>query len=156
MARECRYRHRKGRVAPGSDADLIVSNRRGCIIVVDGDPIADPDALHCTRAVYACGTAVPGAGHDTGPGHSLGCRPAGYFPEVSIDRLPSPCLCEHSAGLGGMSWQAVRGECRGRADEVDRDGGTRPRRPHAAVLERGRAPRSTTKLRDKVIQRQES
>ncbi len=28
-----------------------------------------------------------------------------------------------------MSWQAVRGECRGRADEVDRDGGTRPGRP---------------------------
>jgi len=32
------------------------------ITVADGDPIADPDALHCIRAVYARGTAVPGAG----------------------------------------------------------------------------------------------
>jgi len=45
--------HRKGRVVPGFDAD---------ILAVDGDPIADPDALHRIRAVYARGTAVPDAG----------------------------------------------------------------------------------------------
>jgi imidazolonepropionase-like amidohydrolase len=42
--------HRKGRIAPGFDAD---------ILAVEGDPIADPDALHLIRAVYARGTAVP-------------------------------------------------------------------------------------------------
>jgi imidazolonepropionase-like amidohydrolase len=45
--------HRKGRLAPGFDAD---------ILAVDGDPIADPDALHRIRAVWARGMAVPGAG----------------------------------------------------------------------------------------------
>jgi imidazolonepropionase-like amidohydrolase len=45
--------HRKGRIAPGFDAD---------ILAVDGDPIADHDALHRIRAVYARGTAVPDAG----------------------------------------------------------------------------------------------
>ncbi len=44
--------HRKGRIAPGFDAD---------ILAVDGDPIADPEALHRIRAVYARGCAVPGA-----------------------------------------------------------------------------------------------
>jgi imidazolonepropionase-like amidohydrolase len=44
--------HRKGRIAPGFDAD---------ILAVDGDPIADPEALHRIRAVYARGTAVPEA-----------------------------------------------------------------------------------------------
>jgi len=44
--------HRKGRVAPGFDAD---------ILAVDGDPVADPEALHRIRAVYARGTAVPDA-----------------------------------------------------------------------------------------------
>jgi imidazolonepropionase-like amidohydrolase len=48
-----RLGHRKGRIAPGFDAD---------ILAVDGDPIADPDALHRIRAVYARGTAVPDAG----------------------------------------------------------------------------------------------
>jgi imidazolonepropionase-like amidohydrolase len=43
--------HRKGRVAPGFDAD---------ILAVDGDPIADPEALHRIRAVWARGAAVPG------------------------------------------------------------------------------------------------
>jgi imidazolonepropionase-like amidohydrolase len=42
---------RKGRVAPGFDAD---------ILAVDGDPVADPDALHRIRAVYARG-ALAGA-----------------------------------------------------------------------------------------------
>jgi imidazolonepropionase-like amidohydrolase len=42
--------HRKGRIAPGFDAD---------ILALDGDPIADPAALHRIRAVYAHGTAVP-------------------------------------------------------------------------------------------------
>ena len=49
----CGLGHRKGRIAPGFDA---------VILAVDGDPIADPDALQCIRAGYACGTAVPGAG----------------------------------------------------------------------------------------------
>ncbi len=45
----CGLGHRKGRIAPGFDAD---------ILAVDGDPIADPDALHRIRAVFALGTAV--------------------------------------------------------------------------------------------------
>jgi imidazolonepropionase-like amidohydrolase len=47
----CGLGHRKGCIAPGFDAD---------ILAVDGDPIADPGALHRIRAVYARGTAVPG------------------------------------------------------------------------------------------------
>ena len=35
--------------APGLDAD---------VLAVDGDPIADPDALHRIRAVYARGIPV--------------------------------------------------------------------------------------------------
>jgi imidazolonepropionase-like amidohydrolase len=42
--------HRKGRIAPGFDAD---------ILAVDGDPVTDLAALHRIRAVYAGGTAVP-------------------------------------------------------------------------------------------------
>jgi imidazolonepropionase-like amidohydrolase len=49
----CGLGDRKGRIAPGYDAD---------ILAVDGDPIADPDALHRIRAVYCRGAAVPGAG----------------------------------------------------------------------------------------------
>ena len=45
--------HRKGRIAPGFDAD---------ILAVDGDPIADPAALHRIRGVWALGAAVPHAG----------------------------------------------------------------------------------------------
>ena len=45
--------HRKGRIAPGFDAD---------ILAVDGDPIADPAALHRIRAVWARGAVVPEAG----------------------------------------------------------------------------------------------
>jgi imidazolonepropionase-like amidohydrolase len=45
--------HRKGRIAPGFDAD---------ILAVAGDPIADPAALHRIRAVWARGTAIPEAG----------------------------------------------------------------------------------------------
>ena len=62
--------HRKGRVVPGFDAD---------ILAVDGDPIADPDALHRIRAVYARGTAVPdAAGPDAaGPDAGLSPRPGG-------------------------------------------------------------------------------
>ncbi len=44
--------HRKGRIAPGFDAD---------IIAVDGDPITDPESLHRLRAVYARGCPVPDA-----------------------------------------------------------------------------------------------
>ncbi len=39
----------KGRIAPGYDADLLL---------VDGDPLADPAALHRIRAVYRAGTLV--------------------------------------------------------------------------------------------------
>jgi imidazolonepropionase-like amidohydrolase len=42
--------HRKGRTAPGFDAD---------ILAVDGDPVADPGSLHRIRSVYARGAAVP-------------------------------------------------------------------------------------------------
>src|SRR6516162_3190529 len=49
----CGLAHRKGRIAPGFDAD---------ILAVDGDPIADPDALHRIRAVYAHGTPCPPTG----------------------------------------------------------------------------------------------
>ncbi len=49
----CGLGPRKGRIAPGFDAD---------ILAVDGDPISDPEALHRIRAVYARGTVVPGAG----------------------------------------------------------------------------------------------
>jgi hypothetical protein len=45
----CGLGHRKGRIAPGFDAD---------ILAVDGDPVAEPEALHRIRAVYARGTAV--------------------------------------------------------------------------------------------------
>ena len=49
----CGLGHCKGRIAPGFDAD---------ILAVDGDPVADPAALHHIRAVYARGAAVQGAG----------------------------------------------------------------------------------------------
>lgn len=46
----CGLGHRKGRVAPGFDADLVA---------VDGDPLADPSALRRVVAVYARGAEVP-------------------------------------------------------------------------------------------------
>ena len=52
-AEVCGLGHCKGRIASGFDAD---------ILAVDGDPAADPGALHRIRAVYAGGTAVPGTG----------------------------------------------------------------------------------------------
>ena len=45
----CGLGHRKGRIAPGFDGD---------VLAVDGDPVADPEALHRIRAVYARGAAV--------------------------------------------------------------------------------------------------
>jgi imidazolonepropionase-like amidohydrolase len=45
----CGLAHRKGRIAPGFDAD---------IIAVDGDPLADPAALRQIRAVFVNGRKV--------------------------------------------------------------------------------------------------
>jgi imidazolonepropionase-like amidohydrolase len=45
----CGVADRKGRLAPGFDAD---------ILAVDGDPLADLDAIHRVRAVFARGTRV--------------------------------------------------------------------------------------------------
>lgn len=45
----CGLGHRKGRIAPGYDADLLV---------VDGNPLDDLSALHHIRAVYVRGTAL--------------------------------------------------------------------------------------------------
>jgi imidazolonepropionase-like amidohydrolase len=53
-ARVCGLGHHKGRIAPGYDAD---------VLAVDGDPVADPEALHRIRAVYARGVEVPGSGN---------------------------------------------------------------------------------------------
>jgi imidazolonepropionase-like amidohydrolase len=47
----CGLGRHKGRIAPGYHAD---------ILAVDGDPVADPEALHRIRAVYARGVDVPG------------------------------------------------------------------------------------------------
>jgi hypothetical protein len=40
------------------------NRRQSCrtVLAAAGDPMADPGALHRIRAVYAGGTAVPGAG----------------------------------------------------------------------------------------------
>jgi imidazolonepropionase-like amidohydrolase len=48
-AQACGLGHRKGRIAPGFDAD---------ILAVDGDPLADLAAIRRLRAVYADGRAV--------------------------------------------------------------------------------------------------
>jgi imidazolonepropionase-like amidohydrolase len=48
-AQACGLGHRKGRIAPGFDAD---------IFAVDGDPLADLAAIRRLRAVYADGRAV--------------------------------------------------------------------------------------------------
>jgi imidazolonepropionase-like amidohydrolase len=48
----CGLGDRKGRLASGFDAD---------VLAVDGDPVADPEAMHRVRAVYARGVEVPGA-----------------------------------------------------------------------------------------------
>jgi imidazolonepropionase-like amidohydrolase len=45
----CGLGHRKGRLAPGYDAD---------ILAIQGDPVADPAALHRIRAVYVRGRRV--------------------------------------------------------------------------------------------------
>jgi imidazolonepropionase-like amidohydrolase len=49
-ARVCGLASRKGRLAPGFDADLVA---------VAGDPLADPAALHDVRAVYVSGRILP-------------------------------------------------------------------------------------------------
>ena len=99
----CGLGHRIGRIAPGFDAD---------ILAIDGDPIADRDALHCIRAVYPCAPPCRGRGHDTGPGLgnaltpslTLGCGSYGrtsttdnvtYTNLVNIKRVAHPL-----AGVG--------------------------------------------------------
>jgi imidazolonepropionase-like amidohydrolase len=51
-AQACGLGHRKGRIAPGFDAD---------IIAVDGNPLDDPAAIRRLRAVYAGGRAIQSA-----------------------------------------------------------------------------------------------
>jgi imidazolonepropionase-like amidohydrolase len=51
-AQACGLGHRKGRIAPGFDAD---------ILVIDGNPLDDLAAVRRLRAVYAGGRAVPPA-----------------------------------------------------------------------------------------------
>jgi imidazolonepropionase-like amidohydrolase len=59
-AQACGVGHRKGRIAPGFDAD---------ILAVDGNPLADPGAIRRLRAVYAGGQAVrPALGGQAEPG----------------------------------------------------------------------------------------
>lgn len=48
-AEACGLAATKGRLAPGFDAD---------ILAIDGDPLADPQAIHRIRAVYARGVRV--------------------------------------------------------------------------------------------------
>jgi imidazolonepropionase-like amidohydrolase len=64
----CGLAHRKGRIAPGFDAD---------VLVVDGDPVADPDALHRIRAVYARGTRVSARPSSVSPGQARSDRSSG-------------------------------------------------------------------------------
>jgi imidazolonepropionase-like amidohydrolase len=45
----CGLAHRKGRLAPGFDAD---------ILAIDGNPLAEPTSLHRVRAVYIRGVAI--------------------------------------------------------------------------------------------------
>jgi imidazolonepropionase-like amidohydrolase len=45
----CGLAHRKGRLAPGFDAD---------ILAIDGNPLTDPTSLHRIRAVYLRGVAI--------------------------------------------------------------------------------------------------
>jgi imidazolonepropionase-like amidohydrolase len=59
--------HRKGRIGPGFDAD---------ILAVDGDPVADPGVLHRIQAVWARGTAVPDAGSRPSETPAVSPRPA--------------------------------------------------------------------------------
>jgi imidazolonepropionase-like amidohydrolase len=49
----CGLDDRKGRLAPGYDAD---------ILAVDGNPLADPDSLYRIRAVYVRGRALISGG----------------------------------------------------------------------------------------------
>ena len=48
-AQACGLGHRKGRIAPGFDAD---------ILAIDGNPLDDLAAVRRLRAVYAAGRAV--------------------------------------------------------------------------------------------------
>ncbi|AQZ62841.1 Xaa-Pro dipeptidase [[Actinomadura] parvosata subsp. kistnae] len=52
-AEVCGLGDRKGRLAPGYDAD---------VLAVDGNPLEDPTALHRIRAVYVRGHRLPGVG----------------------------------------------------------------------------------------------
>lgn len=49
-AQVCLLGTRKGRIAAGFDADLLI---------IDGDPIADPDAIHRIRTVFHSGRPIP-------------------------------------------------------------------------------------------------
>jgi len=63
----CRLGHRKGRLTPGYDAD---------ILAVDGNPLTDPAALHRIRAVYVRGQRLPAIATPSQPHPATGRDPA--------------------------------------------------------------------------------
>lgn len=91
----CGLGHCKGRIAPGFDAD---------ILAVDGDPVADPDALHHIRAVYARGLAVQGAGYSLLARGRLPEQPAPSTDTASTTSQRTPDALPMRSMLRARSW----------------------------------------------------
>lgn len=66
-AAACGIGHRKGRLAPGFDAD---------ILAVDGNPFTEPEAMHRIRAIYVRGIPVSETAR-TYPAITAGLPPSG-------------------------------------------------------------------------------